>query len=538
MKQTAIIFLLLSKLSFAQINETFEESFPPDNWTHEGFASWNQTYHYSENHSVRFSAGFLDTSHTWLISPQQINFQDTAINFWSMQTNTNSDSYMGIWVSSGEGIPFHSDFQELAVISSTSAPYEWENIEISLAGFLGQNVYIAFVFMPKNNPNVWYIDDVKTLPSSAQNQCASPTNLNINNTTATSALVSWSQSDSNVNYILEYGLIGFQTGTGSYIQTTNTEIVIDSLLEGESYTVYLTAICSNGDTTSVLSTTLTTTCTIRTVPFIEYFDSMTVNNNNLSDQCSVESSLENCFRNDTENYVNWIVRSDPTPTTATGPQSDFSGTGNYVFIESTQVYPCLNHTYSSLISPPISLMGSTNPRLKFKYHIHAFNTNETPELKVYVSEYKELNWTVKWQVYGDQGPNWNEAIVNLTSGFMEDTILIRFEANWVESFSDIALDEIEVINDLTTKTPQLFLDRKFEFFPNPATEQLNIQFFEQMQNVEITVLSVDGKRIEQTRVSLEAGSSTILDISAYAPGTYYMQVNTQNEIFTEKFVKQ
>ena len=79
---------------------------------------------------------------------------------------------------------------------------------------------------------------------------------------------------------------------------------------------------------------------------------------------------------------------------------------------------------------------------------------------------------------------------------------------------------------VATSAKQLSAD-KTSIFPNPTNGKINIKTSERIEN--ITVLDISGKIIIET-------TNTEIDLSKQKTGTYFVKIETENGIFTEKII--
>ena len=68
---------------------------------------------------------------------------------------------------------------------------------------------------------------------------------------------------------------------------------------------------------------------------------------------------------------NWIVYNTDTPTTNTGPATDYSGSGNYLYVEATTN----DNSTVQLLTPSFNLVGTTTPQ--FSFWVHRWDNNNT-----------------------------------------------------------------------------------------------------------------------------------------------------------------
>ena len=76
-------------------------------------------------------------------------------------------------------------------------------------------------------------------------------------------------------------------------------------------------------------------------------------------------------------------------------------------------------------------------------------------------------------------------------------------------------------------------ENNFSIFPNPATDKLNI-ISPDNKIFSINILNSFGENIYSTK----ATSNLQIETSSFASGLYFIQVNSQNKLFTQKFIKQ
>ncbi|XP_048583834.1 uncharacterized protein LOC5504590 isoform X1 [Nematostella vectensis] len=146
------------------------------------------------------------------------------------------------------------------------------------------------------------------------------------------------------------------------------------------------------------------------------------------------------------NGAEWTLLKDRTPSINTGPSHDHSGSGFYIYVESSS--PILYDQKARLLSPVL------NGPLTMSFFYHMFGaTIET--LSVYVAF--GLKETRVWSRHGNHGDKWLPGCVNIT---MSGNYRIIIEAYGSGSYTgDIAVDEITfkdgllVCNNTGEETP-------------------------------------------------------------------------------------
>lgn len=109
-----------------------------------------------------------------------------------------------------------------------------------------------------------------------QASCIAPGNLSLVSVTQNSASLSWTGSAP--QYGIEYGPLNFVPGTGTYVNSSTNSVTLSPLNSSSSYTVYVHAICSPTDSSSVIAMNFNTLCGPVNVPYTQSFDGVTMPN--------------------------------------------------------------------------------------------------------------------------------------------------------------------------------------------------------------------------------------------------------------------
>ncbi|MBU2939708.1 fibronectin type III domain-containing protein [Lacinutrix sp. C3R15] len=114
-------------------------------------------------------------------------------------------------------------------------------------------------------------------------QCLTPINIQLSNTTQESTTITWEDSNTFTTYTIEYGVSGFTLGFGETLTTTDTNITLVGLEANTSYDFYIQSICS--DNVSMLTNvfSFTTTAPIVVSQFVNNLSDMHIYSGNLED---------------------------------------------------------------------------------------------------------------------------------------------------------------------------------------------------------------------------------------------------------------
>ncbi|MEO0471484.1 MAG: choice-of-anchor J domain-containing protein, partial [Bacteroidota bacterium] len=138
------------------------------------------------------------------------------------------------------------------------------------------------------------------------------------------------------------------------------------------------------------------------------------------------------------NYV-WQRTSGTTPSTATGPNDDFSGGGFYMFTEASSG---VSGDSTLFISPCVDLTGTVNPELDFYYHIYGSDIGRLDVIVLPTGGTPDTVFTQIGEVQTANADPWLNFNQDLTA-YAGQTITVIFAGVRGGSFNgDIAIDEV------------------------------------------------------------------------------------------------
>lgn len=246
-------------------------------------------------------------------------------------------------------------------------------------------------------------------------------------------------------------------------------------------------------------------------PYREDFSSFTVSNN--------ATGFENFWRPEpaiTTTEFRWNVNRGPTETNFTGPSGDHtSGTGKYVYVESTQGTVGAS---ASLVTPCFDLTQLSQPGLNFYFHSTGFTMSS-----LHVDAFVNGIWfnDIVPQIQGDFGDRWVLAEVSLLP-FQGSQVNLRFRSTRASSgFSDIAIDDVIVgempifsLGDTVRGCGDVLVDAGipaagYLWSTGDTTRQITVvgsRLATTRQQVRVTAKSVDGLQFtDSTLVILTPG---------------------------------
>jgi hypothetical protein len=120
------------------------------------------------------------------------------------------------------------------------------------------------------------------------------------------------------------------------------------------------------------------------------------------------------------------------------------------------------------------------------------------------------------------------------------SIYIGF-VHWTVDDNLISLDDIFLEGTGTVGIAENRNDFSMGVYPNPANDVLNVNYTMQAQaQLLLNIYSVDGQLVRsEDKGTAATGNGTIqTDISDLAPGTYFVQLQTETGVSTKRIVVQ
>ncbi|MCX7954305.1 MAG: fibronectin type III domain-containing protein [Bacteroidales bacterium] len=186
------------------------------------------------------------------------------------------------------------------------------------------------------------IDDINIIPI----YCARPQDLGVASVTPTSAEVYWNPVGPESQWQVQYGLQGFQLGSGTTFTTNEYPVLITGLQGGYNYSFYVRAICGPGDTSFWAGPfTFSVPCSPFTATYSENFDNVTAPN------------LPLC-------WTKIVVATSTYATVQTSTSSPYSSP-NCIYLYNSSSSG--SNTNILLITPPFSDIQTNTTRIRFKY---------------------------------------------------------------------------------------------------------------------------------------------------------------------------
>lgn len=261
------------------------------------------------------------------------------------------------------------------------------------------------------------------------------------------------------------------------------------------------------------------------------------------------------FENATTFTNDWIVF-NPSGT------RKWERTTNSGYNSSASAY-ILNNTgnnageYDELVSPSYNISNMNSPVLKFQVAYAQRNNNSNDNLRVLYSTNCGQTWILKYSKSGSNlstvNPTTTSFVPNSPSQWREETVTlsgisgnsnIRFKFYFKnEGGNNIYVDNINIASS-TDVEEMLLAGNSIEVYPNPANTHVTVSFTltSNVQYARLHITDMMGKDCGSlfNGTSLQQGKHnvTIDNFSTFAPGVYFIKLEADGQMFTQKLIVQ
>ena len=273
--------------------------------------------------------------------------------------------------------------------------------------------------------------------------CPDPTAQTETNFTTTGADLGWTDGTGS-NWDLYIVPTGDPAPTQSTTPTVNDKSANPYTWAGGSagttYDWYVRSDCDHdnvGTSAWVGPSTFNTSCNVQTT-LSESFET---------------GSFPICWSQETNDDFDWTVHSGSTASGNTGPSAAYDGT-YYLYTESSS--PVANGDSAIVYTSSVDLAGFTSPRLNFWYHMYGAGMDPDGTIDVSISTDNGATYTSIWSKSGNQGNQWNQAFVYLSS-YGTDIVIFKIKgivsSTGTSYENDFAIDLFQVDEAPTCPAP-------------------------------------------------------------------------------------
>lgn len=269
-------------------------------------------------------------------------------------------------------------------------------------------------------------------------KCVVPENFVVKNIGNNSAMVDWDSYGSCTTVIFNLSRDGVKINelTINCKEQNPSLKILRDLLPNTDYELTIEARCSNSNSIESCKLFFTTTC--ESITLRESFDSYSKCVEGCAVACNFNAPI--WFNAKEESSQDWIIWNGKTDTDNTGPTTDISGIGKYLYVENNPIL-CGEKNNVELISRCIDIKSNASGcDMSFYYHMYGIDIQS---LVLELSIDNRNTWTPLITLTGNQGDKWKRETLSLAP-YDGMTGIFRFVGTSGEGpIADIAIDQIE-----------------------------------------------------------------------------------------------
>lgn len=483
----------------------------------------------SEAHSGRHCANFFFRSKNktnMLISPVfDLTTTDTPqLSFAHKQKQWGTDQdTLGVYYRTSE----NSDWIYLTSFNNDISTYQTDSIILPNASAEYQIGFLAF----GNWGYGLYLDDItiKNANPASQPTCVSPNHVAAANITSHSASISWTENGTATSWRIDYN--------GTVVTANTNPFTLSELADNTTYVVKVKSVCDLDNESNWSATTSFATISESPTP------------------CEKPSGIT--FSNITATSVTiaWTENG-----TASSWKIDYNGT---VMTVTSNPYVLSGLTANTTYSIKIKAVCSADSESEWSEessflspHIRSFVI--TSEATNITSASAVLNATITQGTdeVAQQGFEWKLAsestfnsvrVASHNDGLMKYTLdslspdttytfkaYITIDGNkrygepkHFKTSKDVGLTEIRELSDI-------------RLFPNPASKQVTVEMGRITGTVNLTLTDFNGHTVLKREIKADSYQSTsvVMDISHLPQGAYYLHIQNNKKVSTQKLIIQ
>jgi subtilisin-like proprotein convertase family protein len=284
-------------------------------------------------------------------------------------------------------------------------------------------------------------------------ECNVPTRIAAVNIDKSTAEIIWSAPEKCDVSIIHLVNTGMEPGSGLEIFTPcqTGSFILKDLQPETIYDVYIQSGCAGVESAFSCPFTFTTACD--SITLASSFDNIPICEATCLSACEIQDSI--WVNNINEDMQDWIVYNGSTPTDLTGPPSDISGTGNYIYHESSP--ELCGPSSSAILETKCIFIGESSEEcgMSFYYYMRG---EDIGSLTLTIKTFEDI-WDTLFYVENNQENNWVREFVDLRN-FKQTYATLRFIArSETGELSDIAIDQIEFYSSsLQKELPRFYFD--------------------------------------------------------------------------------
>ena len=300
-----------------------------------------------------------------------------------------------------------------------------------------------------------------------------------------------------------------------------------------TYTVELTATNAHGNNTETKTSYITVENAIIATSYNDDFEAETACGT-ASDCGTTVCGLTGVWTNLTngsDDNIDWRIDAGGTPSTGTGPTTDYApgtASGKYAYTEASGCYAQTAILESSCVNLDVAY------NFELAYHMSGVNMGS-----LHIDLFSAGGWQtdIITPISGDQGASWQTLLVDL-SAYTGQAVKLRVRGVTGNSFeSDIAIDDLKFTAQAPLSVDGSVLEAAgVTIYPNPASNTVNIINPKQLKLNEAVIYDVAGRVVKVIDLTTITDTEAI-NISTLENAVYVIQIKGENGEMVKKLIK-
>jgi hypothetical protein len=231
--------------------------------------------------------------------------------------------------------------------------------------------------------------------------------------------------------------------------------------------------------------------------------------------------------------INW---GDGNTTTINDPAASGQSSHSYGTLSTFNITATATNLVGSATSNPVSVQIAASPTYEASFTIvQSGNSITIVDASTPVAGQRCSSTSFTWS-FGDGSANvvhaGNAAAPTSYTYSSDGTYTIALIIQTPGAAPSVFQTVVTIVN-----IKEVNFAQALSIFPNPTSEIVNVAFeLSKMQNVELSVVSIDGKTLAVTSLENALNVNTSFNVSDWNNGVYFIRIKTEEGLATQRFV--
>lgn len=476
--------------------------------------------------------------YNWLGTGTVNPYYETTIESKCIDVSQADSLYLSFWYNLTRScriiIYSHDNGNNIQNIDTALVSYnndKWEKLVFNLSPYLNNNSIQIGMKLSSTNQSQIGIDDIQLI-STPRTHNLRTTNLEVSH--------NCDYSNSEVKLTIENnGLDSISaTNFNVYYQIDNNAIVPDSFTTSMSVASEYTHqfnipanFTSSNQSYSIKAWLEKVEDFIKTddslkINFFTHFqnDSLFEDFENFTD-VTCNSNYLDIFKNGWYSPNNtWGIQDGDSCALQFGPRYDHTyGHGNFIYIEPYNRFN--QNKIATLLSPCVDISLMNKPVLNYWFYATGY-TIDTVWVEVFANGVWHKVDTIIGQQHSSNSMPWLNRSVSLTNYKSSSFVQLRFRMKILGLWTKFALDDISIVDSLTTSLNYLSSDvENYHLYPNPSQGQFTLEVDQIYLGETYQIRELSGKLVQEGRINRNSMS---IQLNDKAKGIYFLSIPNMN----------